>query len=64
MQLTPPKPETTIDPSFYGMQQQAIGDYQTALQQQLSGDTAAIMARYGSRLALSGSGGGPAIGVR
>lgn len=49
------------DPRLIAEQQQAQADQVRALQTQAQGDTASLMARYGTRLALAsatGTGGG------
>lgn len=57
MQADAPKIET--DPNLGAEQQQAQSTLIQGLQTQAQGDTAALMARYGTRLALSGSGMAP-----
>jgi hypothetical protein len=44
-----------VDPNLATEQQQAHDDLIKALQSQSQSDTASIMARYGTRLALSGA---------
>lgn len=43
------------DPTLIAEQQQAQADQVRALQTQAQGDTASLMARYGTRLALAGA---------
>lgn len=49
---TPP-PAPVVDPNLALQQQRAQTADITALQQQSQADTAALMARYGSRLAIA-----------
>ncbi len=59
---TPPPP-LPVDPNLANEQATAQADQMRALQTQAAGDTASIMARYGTRLALAQSiGGTPAPG--
>lgn len=58
MQADPPP--QTVDPNLAVEQAQANNDQIKALQTQSQGDTAALMARYGTRLALAGTGIAPA----
>ena len=50
-----PKPQIPVDPNLALEQQQADAANIRALSTQAGGDTASLMARYGSRLALAGS---------
>ena len=50
------QPQLATDPNLATEQQQAQATQITALQQEAQGDTAALMARYGTQLALSGTG--------
>jgi hypothetical protein len=50
------QPQLATDPNLATEQQQASNTQIVALQQEASGDTAALMARYGTALALSGAG--------
>jgi hypothetical protein len=56
------KPNTptvaATDPTLQALTAQANTDQITALQTQAQGDTASLMARYGTRLALAGAVGG------
>lgn len=51
MTMDPPKLQQ--DPMFGQLQAQAQRDQTLALQQQAQGDTASLLARYGTRLALA-----------
>jgi hypothetical protein len=52
----PPQPEAaTPDPMFYQLAAQAQNDKITALTTEATADSASLMARYGTRLALAGS---------
>lgn len=48
-------PQLQTDPLLAQLQQTAQQQQNEALQQQAQGDTASLMARYGTRLALSGA---------
>jgi hypothetical protein len=48
-------PELPVDPNLASEQQVAQDNQVRQLQTQVEGDTASIMARYGTRLALAGS---------
>lgn len=50
------QPQLAVDPNLAQEQQQAQADQVAALQTQAQGDTATLMARYGTRLALAGTG--------
>ena len=52
MQSDQPKPEIAPDPNLAAEQAQAQKSLIDNLQQQAQGDTAALMARYGTRLVL------------
>lgn len=47
-------PPLPVDPNLAQEQQQAQNDLVQSLQTQAQGDTASLMARYGTRLAMSG----------
>jgi hypothetical protein len=49
------QPTLAVDPNLATEQQQAQQQQVSALQTQASGDTAALMAQYGTRLALAGA---------
>jgi hypothetical protein len=51
----PAQPTLEVDPNLALEQQQAQQQQVTALQTQAQGDTAALMAQYGTRLALGGA---------
>lgn len=53
--MNTPSYTPAVDPELEAEQQQAANDKITALQQTLQGDTASTMARYGTRVALSGA---------
>jgi hypothetical protein len=59
---SPKQPELAVDPNLQAEQAQAQKTFIDQLQMQAQGDTAAMMARYGTRLALSGSGMAPIAG--
>lgn len=48
------QPQIAPDPNLTAEQAQAQAEQATQLQQQAQGDTADLMARYGTRLALGG----------
>lgn len=50
-----PKYQAPVDPTLQAEAEQAQKDKQLALQSRLSGDTAALMARYGTSVAMSGA---------
>jgi hypothetical protein len=50
------QPQIAVDPNLAAEQQQAEQDRIASLQTQANSDTAALMAQYGTRLALSGTG--------
>ena len=52
-----------VDPNLQAEQQQAQNDLVQSLQQQASGDTASLMARYGTRLAMAGAASGSPLSV-
>lgn len=52
-------PEIAVDPNLALEQQQAQNTLVSSLQTQAQGDTASLMARYGTRLALSSAGMSP-----
>ena len=51
-------PPLPVDPMLAQEQQQAQNDLIKSLQSQSQSDTADLMARYGTRLAMSGASGG------
>ncbi len=52
--VTPtPPPPLPVDPNLAPAQDKAQGDLIASLRTQAAGDTASIMARYGTRLALA-----------
>lgn len=55
MEQQQPQPQLAVDPNLAIEQQQAQQANVDQLQIQSQGDTAAIMARYGTRLALAGT---------
>lgn len=48
-------PQLPVDPNLANEQQQAQNDLIKSLQAQTQGDTASLMAKYGTRLAMSGA---------
>jgi hypothetical protein len=60
---SPKEPEKVFDPNLQAEQAQAQKTLVDQLQIQAQGDTASMMARYGTRLALSGSGTALASGL-
>jgi hypothetical protein len=54
------QPQIAVDPNLAAEQAAAQAQQVTALQTQAQGDTASLMARYGTRLALSNTGVTPA----
>ena len=50
------QPQIAVDPNLAQEQAAAQQQQAAALQTQAQGDTAALMAQYGTRLALSGTG--------
>ena len=50
---TPAPPSLTVTPQYNALMQQAQTDQTDQLQQQAESDTASLMARYGTRLALA-----------
>jgi hypothetical protein len=54
-------PQLPVDPNLVQSEAAAQNANVAALQQQTSGDTASLMARYGARLALAGTGGTSAL---
>jgi hypothetical protein len=52
-------PPVAVDPNLQAEQAQAQASLVANLQDQAQGDTASLMARYGTRLALAGSGMAP-----
>lgn len=61
----PSPPPVPVDPNLQAEQQQAQQDLVNSLQNQTAGDTASLMARYGTRLAMAGaSSGSPLVAGR
>ena len=58
MDVPKPQPIAPTDPRLQAAAASANNDQINALMTQASGDTAALMARYGTRLALAGQAGG------
>ena len=56
---SPKQPDIAVDPNLAIEQQQAQKTLTDSLQVQAQGDTASLMARYGTRLALGGAGMSP-----
>lgn len=57
MQADPPQyVQPQPDPLFQQLQSQAQQDQTTAIQTTLKGDTAALLMRYGQRVAMAGPG--------
>jgi hypothetical protein len=54
-----PNPTLAVDPNLAAEQTAAQQQQISALQTQAQGDTAALMAQYGTRLALAPTGVGP-----
>ena len=54
-------PQLPVDPNLAASEQAAQDANVKALQMQTQGDTASLMARYGARLALAGTGGTSAL---
>lgn len=65
MHSSPPPPPViqATDPTLDALNQQAQNANLAALQTQAAGDTAALMARYGTRLAVASALGGGASGT-
>ena len=59
---SPKPPPLAVDPNLQAEQAQAQKTLINSLQDQAQGDTASLMARYGTQLALSGSGMAPIVG--
>jgi hypothetical protein len=59
MQQQQPQPQIAVDPNLAIEQQQAQQENVNQLQIQSQQDTAAMMARYGTRMALSGASAAP-----
>lgn len=57
-------PQLPVDPNLQADQQRAQNDLTKNLQAQASGDTANLMARYGTRLAMAGGMTSPLIASR
>jgi hypothetical protein len=63
--MEPKKPDLAVDPNLSLEQAQAKTTQITALQNEAQADTANLMARYGTRLALAGTTGvAPIVGSR
>lgn len=58
-----PPPPLPVDPLLAQEQEQAKQDMIKSLQGQTQSDTADLMARYGTRLAMSGAAGGSPLAV-
>jgi len=58
--MQPKQPELPVDPNLEAEQARAQNTLVANLKTQAQSDTAALMARYGTRLALAGSGISPA----
>jgi hypothetical protein len=56
MESDQPKPQIPVDPNLAAEQERAQKILIDSMQDQAQGDTAALMARYGTRLALANSG--------
>ena len=59
---SPKQPDLAVDPNLQAEQAAASKTLVDQLHIQAQGDTASMMARYGTRLALSGSGMAPIVG--
>jgi hypothetical protein len=59
MQADQPQPQIAVDPNLAAEQEQAKNTMIDSLQSQAQIDTASLMARYGTRLALAGGGMAP-----
>lgn len=57
--MSPDKPQIAVDPNLAAEQAQAQSSLVASLQDQSQADTATLMSRYGTRLALAGSGMAP-----
>lgn len=57
------QPQIAVDPNLAPEQQQAQDNLIKSLQTEAAGDTANLMARYGTKLALSGTGIAPPAAV-
>lgn len=53
--MSPPEVKIPVDPQLQADTEAANQQKQAALQERLKGDTAKILARYGSTMALSGA---------
>jgi hypothetical protein len=58
MEKPPQYQQPPLDPQFLALQQQAQNDQIAATQQTVQMDSASLMARYGTRLALANAAGG------
>lgn len=61
--MEPKKPDIAVDPNLASEQAQAEATRVSALQTQAQMDTADMMTRYGTKLALAGSGISPITGA-
>ena len=59
-----PPPAPPPDPMLATEQQQAQSDLVASLQTQAQGDTASLMARYGTRLAMAGTMSGSPLSMK
>jgi hypothetical protein len=57
--MSPDKPQIAVDPNLQAEQAQAQSSLVANLQNQSQADTATLMARFGTHLALSGAGMSP-----
>jgi hypothetical protein len=57
--MSPDKPQIAVDPNLQAEQAQAQSSLVANLQNQSQGDQAALMARFGTHLALAGAGMSP-----
>jgi hypothetical protein len=63
--MSPKQPDLAVDTNLSAEQAQAKTDQITALQNEAQSDTANLMARYGTRLALAGATGtAPIVGSK
>jgi hypothetical protein len=53
--MTPDIPAPVVDPNLAAQEARASADQTAALQDRLRMDTASVMARYGSRMAVAGA---------
>ena len=57
LMVTANAPALPVDPNLAAEQTQAQNDLVSSLQTEAQGDTASLMARYGTRLAMAGTSG-------